>query len=393
MGVDVNAKDAINRTPLIYAAYKGRFDVVKLLIANGALINEKEKSNYTALHCASEYNDLKINGSLPDEDVYLKIVALLLNSGADINATQFAGRTPLILAAKDGLLKIVKTLVDRGALINLKDTTGSGHGSALNATALFYAIDRNHLDLAKFLIENGADVTAKANGSINKNNPLEQLNAAQHPLFCNSLLPLKTAEQAGAKSEESIKAHKQECALLQLAFEAALPESPCTFASLKSHAQEAIQKLKPALPNRYKTVADAFARFYLLPARFPEMYKLLQEEEILCKTLCTHLPFKLGRHRFYKQFYNSKSTNFCMVPYTFGNLKRLLPLLKNQKQPSSICKPDMLITFSKPRGSKRKKESHLETTDNWSYIFPQSHQYEAINDKFYICMSHLNHQN
>jgi len=57
----------------------------------------------------------------------------------------------LMASAKNGNLKIVKLLIAHGAHINLKDNK--------NFCALHYATLGNHLDVIKYLIDNGALVT------------------------------------------------------------------------------------------------------------------------------------------------------------------------------------------------------------------------------------------
>ncbi|MDR0379617.1 MAG: ankyrin repeat domain-containing protein, partial [Candidatus Accumulibacter sp.] len=51
-GTDVNAVDALDRTPLHVAAFHGRTRIVKLLLANGAEVNARDQSALTPLHAA-----------------------------------------------------------------------------------------------------------------------------------------------------------------------------------------------------------------------------------------------------------------------------------------------------------------------------------------------------
>jgi len=69
------------------AAEKGDIDVVKQHISNGVDVNIISDSvlNYTALHWASSF-------------LNVEVVELLLVSGANVNAKDMAGRTPLDLA-------------------------------------------------------------------------------------------------------------------------------------------------------------------------------------------------------------------------------------------------------------------------------------------------------
>lgn len=51
-GVDVNAQDANNSTPLHLASYWGKVESMHLLIQHGANLNALDKKNSTPLHLA-----------------------------------------------------------------------------------------------------------------------------------------------------------------------------------------------------------------------------------------------------------------------------------------------------------------------------------------------------
>jgi ankyrin repeat protein len=93
-----------------------------------------------------------------DDDRKLGLIELLLARGADVNARDGYGKTPLHHAAGSDCIKVVGLLLKRGAQINASDQSG--------ATPLFVAISARFGDLAtvKLLIENGADVSSKAYG-------------------------------------------------------------------------------------------------------------------------------------------------------------------------------------------------------------------------------------
>ena len=72
LGADVNAKDNFGRTPLMEVADNGYFDVVKLLILNGADIQAVDESGNTALVYA-------VTGYRANFDSNYKVVRLLLD--------------------------------------------------------------------------------------------------------------------------------------------------------------------------------------------------------------------------------------------------------------------------------------------------------------------------
>ena len=56
-GADVDARDALGRTPLYYAIYKKHPEIIGLLVRSGANVNMKHKADKTPLHMAAELGD------------------------------------------------------------------------------------------------------------------------------------------------------------------------------------------------------------------------------------------------------------------------------------------------------------------------------------------------
>ncbi len=81
---NVNAQDTYGRTALMWAAYFGYEDMVKLLLKHKANVNAKSNSGQTALVLAA------VEG-------HKNIVQLLLEAGADATITNNQGRTALDL--------------------------------------------------------------------------------------------------------------------------------------------------------------------------------------------------------------------------------------------------------------------------------------------------------
>ncbi|UCE48728.1 MAG: ankyrin repeat domain-containing protein [Phycisphaerales bacterium] len=136
-GADVNARDTDDGTPLWYAKDKGHTDIVQLLIKHGA---RSETPVGALLDAARDGN--------------IKQVRSLVERGADTNVRDYRGRTPLHLAAARGYTDIAELLVKGGADINAKSDTAE-------ATALILAIQNGHTDTAKLLVAKGAEINAK----------------------------------------------------------------------------------------------------------------------------------------------------------------------------------------------------------------------------------------
>lgn len=81
----------------------------------------------------------------------------LLGEGADLNARDEQGATPLMLAASAGDLEMVRVLLAAGAAVNARTESG---WTALSKAAYSAETKRGFADVAQALIAAGADVEA-----------------------------------------------------------------------------------------------------------------------------------------------------------------------------------------------------------------------------------------
>ena len=102
----------------------------KLLIAHGADANAEDSDGWTPMHYAAYCG-------------HAEVVRLLLANGADANTQDRYGWTPLHHAARNGHGEIVKLLLAHGANVNAKDNYGW--------TPLHYAACRGHAEAVKIL--------------------------------------------------------------------------------------------------------------------------------------------------------------------------------------------------------------------------------------------------
>lgn len=80
-----------------------------------------------------------------------EVVAEVLNSGAPINAHYENGFTPLLKAATNNDLKMVKYLVEKGANVNIV-------GNIQGTSALHWAVSNGNIEMVKYLIEKKANI-------------------------------------------------------------------------------------------------------------------------------------------------------------------------------------------------------------------------------------------
>ena len=122
------------------AIEKGDIEQVKLLISEGANVNDRDQDGQSALNLA-------IAGKNKD------LVELIIDKGADINGKGVDDVTPLHEAAWRGHKEIAELLIDKGADVNIptKDQW----------TPLHSACNNNYPDMVKLLVANGADVNAE----------------------------------------------------------------------------------------------------------------------------------------------------------------------------------------------------------------------------------------
>ncbi len=166
----VNAGAPITPEHVSRAADYNFMPAIQLFVEKGAAINQKD---FRPLSKASESGNLEIvqyllktgknsQGTLNDalwalcdarpKPDTLKIAQLLLDSGAQVNSQAgFYNTTPLYGAAQNGSLELVKLLVSKGAKVNAVDKYFS--------RPLAKAVQADNLEIAKFLLEHGADKT------------------------------------------------------------------------------------------------------------------------------------------------------------------------------------------------------------------------------------------
>ncbi|XP_053115152.1 protein TANC2 isoform X4 [Hemicordylus capensis] len=132
----INSFDSLwGETALTAAAGRGKLDVCRLLLEQGAAVAQPNRRGVVPLFSAVRQG-------------HWQIVDLLLTHGADVNMADKQGRTPLMMAASEGHLGTVEFLLAQGSSISLMDKEG--------LTALSWACLKGHLSVVRSLVESGA---------------------------------------------------------------------------------------------------------------------------------------------------------------------------------------------------------------------------------------------
>ena len=138
-GLRPDRADRDGCTPLFHAAQNGHVEVIDLLVRHGANPLHRCHTGATALHVAA-------TGASN-----ARAVSRLLECGCDVDATFRKGQTPLHLAAAAGSVDIARVLLEHGADVNSRTVEG--------VTPLLGVFDPA---MARLLVKWGAGVDSRA---------------------------------------------------------------------------------------------------------------------------------------------------------------------------------------------------------------------------------------
>ena len=149
-GADVNGQPEGDWTPLSLASFKGRKDIVRVLVDHGAIVNKESKFCGNPLHAVSQ-------GEYESQEDGAAIAQILLDHGADANAPGINHVTPLLLATSSGRIEIVRALLSHGAIANTETYDGE---NPLHLISQRKDGSQDAIRLTQLLVEHGVDVNA-----------------------------------------------------------------------------------------------------------------------------------------------------------------------------------------------------------------------------------------
>ena len=131
-------------SPLADAVRAADVAAVGALLRDGADVNAAEPDGMTPLHWAAQLDNLDA-------------ADLLIRAGAQVSAATRYGFTPLLLACTNGSTAFVERLLGAGADVNARE-------EQKGQTALMWAAAENHVPVVSALIDAGAAVDARSKG-------------------------------------------------------------------------------------------------------------------------------------------------------------------------------------------------------------------------------------
>lgn len=126
---------------LMNACMGAQPEVVEFLIDKGAEVN---------IDCDSQTPLMYACKSAEDSERVTRVAKKLLEAGAAVRISTLYGDTPLIFASQAGHTQAVEMMVKQASLDATNNQTGN--------SAIFFAIEKNHRDIVKILLENGASI-------------------------------------------------------------------------------------------------------------------------------------------------------------------------------------------------------------------------------------------
>ncbi|XP_035485407.1 ankyrin repeat and death domain-containing protein 1A isoform X2 [Scophthalmus maximus] len=171
---DVDERDIFGMNALLLASWFGHLKILQVLVSCGAKFNCENKDGLSMLHCAAQRG-------------HTRVLEFIMEDLEDVRLDRVdkSGKTALHLAAEHGQLEVVEYLIGMGCSHGLKDKEENtamhlaarpGHTEVLQRvvetgagidernidglTALHVAADGGHYECVKLLLESGCNVNS-----------------------------------------------------------------------------------------------------------------------------------------------------------------------------------------------------------------------------------------
>ncbi len=142
-GADANRANDNGGTPLMYAVLGGDPRIVRLLLDQDVDLNAKAENGWSAIMIAAAKG-------------YVDVLKMLLDKGADPTLADVYSWTPLMRAGFEKRASVVRLLLkDDRVNINRRGENG--------ITALHLAATQGYVEIARLMVEHGADPHIKDN--------------------------------------------------------------------------------------------------------------------------------------------------------------------------------------------------------------------------------------
>ncbi len=140
-GADANRANDNGGTPLMYAVLGGDSRIVRVLLDHDVDLNAKAENGWSAVMIAAAKG-------------YVDVLEMLLDGGADPTLTDIYSWTPLMRAGFEKRASVVKLLLEDDRVdVNRRGENG--------ITALHLAATQGYVEIARLLVEHGADSQIK----------------------------------------------------------------------------------------------------------------------------------------------------------------------------------------------------------------------------------------
>lgn len=179
-GANINQADSGGRTRLLRCAEKYRYDArnndlwacssaqLLALLGKGAKASGVDGRGRNALHYLLQVQSFDDNGDVfgrgvaEERQTRVDLLAALVKAGANINAADKEGYTPLVLALKSRRIDLIKAVLAAGAHANATGPEGSRavHWLFLNGAGSYAINDKFVAEALPLLAAAGADVNA-----------------------------------------------------------------------------------------------------------------------------------------------------------------------------------------------------------------------------------------